>query len=94
METKTNRNNCKLITGLFNQTVNLFQDESSGAGGVKDNKRQQITKTTIENTSPLGAGGKGDTPSVDSSGNIISQEKLRELLYPKKPKLSYMKNNP
>ena len=28
METKTISNTCKLITGLSNQTVNLFQDES------------------------------------------------------------------
>ena len=47
METKTISNTCKLITGLSNQTVNLFQDESNKSGNFTRNHLQQ--KRTMEN---------------------------------------------
>ena len=44
METKTKGNTCKLITGLFNQTVNQFQDESV----ITTRGKLQQIKTTPE----------------------------------------------
>jgi len=59
-----------------------------------DNNRQQPHENETDNQSLVEQPETHDTAAVNSSGRIISQEKLRELLYPQKPKLSYMKNNP
>ena len=54
METKTKGNTCKLITGLFNQTVNQFQDESH----EQDNQKMQQSSTPEPNPSTVEAPAK------------------------------------
>ena len=73
------------VVGLTHEEQEMHDENTE-----KDNKIEQTTETNTDNqphTNSL-------ETFVNPSGNIISQEKLRELLYPQKPKLSYMKNNP
>jgi len=54
---------------------------------------QSLTEDLKTNDTLLSRHSVSEGGNVNSFGSIISQEKLRELLYPKKTELTHMKNN-